>query len=156
MVAFVTPRYLGDMSKILVTGLSVLGIVGTSSVAFATNMQALDLQASQDVSGGSSQVVPTSDAVLDQNTVVVPDPTATPPAAATPAPSTTPSTVSSPADDDTEPAETHTSNVNAATPAHATTGGSTVAQRPAETSNHEDSDDDDHESDEHESDEDDD
>lgn len=150
------------MSKILVTGLSVLGIVGTSSVAFATNMQALDLQASQDVSGGSSQVVPTSDAVLDQNTVVVPDPTATPPAAATPAPSTTPSTTPSPAGDGTETTETHTSNVNAATPAtpatpaHATTGGSTAAQRPAVTSTHDDSDDDDHESDEHESDEDDD
>ena len=68
------------MPKPLITALSILGIVGSSGVAFATNMQALDVQATQDVSGGSGALVPSAPATAGSGTPTG-DPT-TPPAAA--------------------------------------------------------------------------
>lgn len=127
------------MQKALITGLAAIGIVGTSSVAFATNMQALDLQASQDVSGGSSQLVPTSSADLNLHSAADLDDAPTPPPAATPSPSADPSVVTPwPSESaEVETAEvgesrTETRSVNAATPAtpatpaHATSSGSSA------------------------------
>lgn len=135
------------MKKVLITGLAVLGIVGTSSVAFATNMQALNLQASQDVSGGSSQLVPTSASTLnrhadDLDDALVPAPTATPsptdvPAVTDPDPNTTTDNEATEVGESTE----HMRNEHAATPAipaFPTHDGAAIPATPAVPAHHSD------------------
>ena len=133
------------MPKPLITALSILGIVGSSGVAFATNMQALDVQATQDVSGGSGALVPSAPATVVDGTPTG-DPTTPPagPPATNGAGKQVPALTSPPSPDRTTvqlpgpaaPAAGHAQAPAVAPAPHAQSGGSSV-----NTSHGEDADD---------------
>lgn len=128
------------MRSPIVTALTIAAVMGTAGAAFATNIEAFNIDAAADVSGGGAAVVPTA----NPDSSTPPAPPSPLPADPLPAPAVPGATVS-PAPSSTTPSVI--APVGAQTDAN--TGGSVVpyAESNETESDHDDSD---HESDEHE------